>query len=138
MNYWIGVIGSFSTYNRFTAKDDFWFCLPRACVEGDQVAMYASQRMAKDDAGIFGVYEIAAKNDCKDGQCRTYGANSGNCDKPIYVDMRLLKKIEVPITFKTLKNTPRIACSNFIKRSMQATYFKISEAEFAAIQSLSP
>ena len=138
MNYWIGVIGSPNTYDRFIVAGDFWFCFPQECTEGDYVAMYASQRMAKEDAGIFGIYEIASKDEAKNGQCRTYGAHSGSGEKPIYVDMRLLKKFESPVTFKKLKNTPGIAHSNFIRRNMQATYFKISKAEFAAIQSLNP
>ena len=138
MNYWIGVIGSPSTYNRFITEGDFWFCLPQECAEGDNVAMYASQRMATNNAGIFGVYEIANKDECKNEQCHAYGARSGNGEKPIYVNMKLTKRLEIPITFKRLKNIPQLANSNFIRRNMQATYFKISKAEFRAIQSLNP
>jgi predicted RNA-binding protein with PUA-like domain len=135
MNYWIGVIGSKLSYERLQAKP-YWFCLPQSSVVGDKILMYAAKSAAGVNGGIFAIFEIINKDESKDGQCRNYGIMSGTGERPVYVDLALIILLSKNLPFQLLKATPALRNSTFIKRQFQATYFKISAAEFSAIKSL--
>jgi predicted RNA-binding protein with PUA-like domain len=134
MNYWIGVIGSKMSYERFHAVPH-WFCLPQSCEAGDKVIMYASKKAAGVNSGIFAIFEIAKKDECNDGKCRNYGLMSGTGERPVYVDLTELVRLNKNISFQSLKVNPALKNSSFIRRNFQATYFKILASEFGAINS---
>jgi predicted RNA-binding protein with PUA-like domain len=134
MNYWIGVIGSKMSYDRFHTASH-WFCLPQSCEAGDKVIMYASKKAAGVHNGIFAIFEITNKDECKDGKCRNYGLMSGNGERPVYVDLRELVRLTKNISFQSLKMNPALKNSSFIRRNFQATYFNIVAHEYEAIRS---
>ncbi len=113
MSYWIGVIGSKLTSERFFNGTDSWFCMPKSCEIGDYVLMYASK----------------GKDESKDGDCRRYGIFSGSGERPIYVDLKLLEKFQYPISFQIIKSHNYLSGFSYVRRNFQATYFKVSEKE---------
>lgn len=136
MNYWIGVIGSKLTSERFYNQTDSWFCMPKSCESGDHVLMYASKKAAGVKSGVFAVYQIANKDESKDGECRRYGIFSGSGERPIYVDLKLLEKFQQAISFQSIKTHAYLSGFSYVRRNFQATYFKISEKEYKAFISL--
>jgi predicted RNA-binding protein with PUA-like domain len=130
MNYWIGIVGSKITMERFLKEDSNWFCMPKSCDIGDQVLMYASKKAAGAKSGVFGAYEIRTKDEAKDGECRRYGIFSGSGERPIYIDLKLIKKFTSPLTFQSIKSNKFLANFPYVRRNFQATYFKISEKEY--------
>lgn len=132
MSYWIGVIGSKMSYERFQTIPH-WFCLPQSCDVGDKVIMYASKKAAGVKSGVFAIFEIANKDECKDNQCRNYGLMSGTGERPIYVGLSELIRPSKNLSFQFLKSNPVLKNSPFIRRNFQATYFKISASEYEAI-----
>lgn len=137
MKYWLGVIGSIKTYERFMLESDSWFCMPKSCEVGDCMVMYASIKVAKKKAGVFGFYEVLKKDETKDGDCRTYGIFSGTGERPIYVELKLIDKLETSIPFHTIQSSPRLADTPFVRRNFQATYFSLTDAQYKAFLSLS-
>lgn len=130
MNYWIGVIGSKITRDRFLAENDSWFCMPKSCEIEDLVLMYASNKAAGVKSGIFGVYKVRSKDETKDESCRRYGIFSGSGERPIYIDLELIQKFSKPIAFQKIKTDKFLSNFPYVRRNFQATYFKISEKEF--------
>ena len=137
MNYWIGIIGSKSTLDRFKDEGNYWFCLPKSCEIDDFVVMYVSQKISTLNCGVIGTFKISSKNECKDNECRSYGLMSGTGERPIYVELTLDQWFNLPIPFKSLKASPKLINAQFIRRNMQATYFKISKTEFNEIKVIS-
>lgn len=129
MSYWIGVIGSKLTSERFFNGTDSWFCMPKSCEIGDYVLMYASKKAAGVKSGMFAVYQISGKDESKDGDCRRYGIFSGSGERPIYVDLKLLEKFQYPISFQIIKSHNYLSGFSYVRRNFQATYFKVSEKE---------
>lgn len=138
MKFWLGIVGSPKTYERFMSTNDGWFCMPKSCEVGDCVAMYASLRVGgSKGGGIFGFYEVSSKDESKDGDCRTYGIFSGTGERPVYVALKLVQKLEKSITFAEIQNSRRLSNTTFVRRKFQATYFSITEGEYKAIVALS-
>lgn len=136
MKYWIGVVGSALTKERFFTEDDTWFCMPKSCESGDFVAMYASKKVAGVRSGMFGIYQVQNKDACKDVNCRTYGIFSGNGERPVYVFFKLVKKFEKSISFDEMKKNRVLSNTPYVRRNMQATYFSITEREYHTIEAL--
>ena len=136
MNYWIGVIGSKITMERFSSENDSWFCMPKSCEVEDRVLMYASIKAAGVKNGVFGVYKVQAKDETKDGDCRRYGIFSGSGERPVYIDLALIKKFSKPLAFQKIKADRFLSSFPYVRRNFQATYFKISEKEFDVILNL--
>lgn len=136
MNYWIGVVGSKISYERFQAPP-YWFCLPQSCEVGDKVAMYSSRQASGVKSGVFGFFNIATKDEAQNEHCKNYGIFSGSGERPIYVTLNLTDYLSQSISYQHLKSNPSIKHSQFVKRNFQATYFKISANEYATIESLS-
>ena len=130
MKYWIGVVGSPNTYERFITQEDGWFCMPKSCEVGDYVLMYASIKVAgTKKSGVFGFYQVSNKDESKDGDCRVYGIFSGTGERPVYVALKLIEKLKLTIPFATIQNSPRLSNTTFVRRKFQATYFQITESE---------
>ena len=53
MKYWIGVIGTNLTYERFGNEDSNWFCLPRTSEVGDTLVLYATKNMESHRELLF-------------------------------------------------------------------------------------
>ena len=136
MSYWIGVIGSKTTMERFLKENDSWFCMPKSCEIEDRVLMYASNKAAGVKSGIFGVYKVTTKDETKDGDCRRYGIFSGSGERTIYIGLDLIKKFATPFTFQMIKSNKFLASFPYVRRNFQATYFKISEKEFITFLAL--
>ena len=136
MNYWIGIIGSKLTHQRFLDESDSWFCMPSTSEIGDYVLMYASKKSAGVKGGVFAVYQIFNKDESKDGDCRRFGIFSGSGDRPIYVDLKLLDKFQKTISFQAIKAHNYLSTFSYVRRNFQATYFKISEKEYKAFIAL--
>ena len=136
MSYWIGVIGSKHTSQRFANGIDLWFCMPKSCEIGDKVLLYVSKKAAGVKSGMFGVHQIVDKDESKDGVCRSYGIFSGSGERPIYVNLKELAKFPTPISFQTIKTHSFLSAFTYVRRNFQATYFKISEKEFNAFMNL--
>lgn len=129
MNYWIGVIGSSISFKRFLNKE-YWFCMPPSANIGDIVAMYVSRKASESKAGIFAFYKIKLKDESRVDQCRQYGSLSGSGEKLSYVEFELITNLKKSITFQDIKKEPRFINSLYVRRQMQATYFKISNSEY--------
>ena len=56
--------------------------------------------------------------------------------KIFYTNVNLVRKIDIPVSFKKASNHPLLAHARFIRRKMQATYFPISQSEYGLIESL--
>jgi predicted RNA-binding protein with PUA-like domain len=136
MKYWIGVIGSQVTAERFSGTSDTWFCMPKSCEIGDLVLMYASQKAAGVRSGIFSVYQICNKDEAKDAECRRYGIFSGTGERPVYVDLKLFNKFPKPLAFQKIKADRFLSSFSYVRRNFQATYFQISEKEYKAFITL--
>jgi predicted RNA-binding protein with PUA-like domain len=136
MNHWIGVIGSKIASERFFNGTDSWFCMPKSCEIGDYVLMYASKKAAGVKGGMIAVYQVVNKDESKDGDCRRYGIFSGSGERPIYVDLKLLDKFQITISFQTIKAHNYLSGFSYVRRNFQATYFKISEKEYKAFIAL--
>jgi predicted RNA-binding protein with PUA-like domain len=136
MNYWIGVIGSSFSFKRFL-NNDFWFCMPPAASVGDIVVMYVSRKGSEVKAGVFAFYKIKLKDETKHDKCRQYGSLSGAGEKLTYVEFDLIKNLDKSITFQDIKNEPRFINTLYVRRQMQATYFKISNSEYETFVNLS-
>lgn len=132
MNYWIGVIGSKLTAERFLGDLDTWFCMPKSCDVGDYVLMYASIKAAGVKAGMFSVYQVFNKDESKDADCRRYGIFSGTGERPIYVDLKLVNRFPQPLSFQKIKTHRFLGSFPYVRRNFQATYFPISEKEYKA------
>lgn len=137
MNYWIGVIGSKQTSQRFANGVDLWFCMPKSCEIGDKVLLYISKKAAGVKSGMFGVHQIVDKDESKDGICRSYGIFSGSGERPIYVNLKELAKFPTTISFQAIKTHNFLSGFSYVRRNFQATYFKISEKEFRAFMLMS-
>lgn len=138
MKYWLGVVGSPNTYERFMTQGDGWFCMPKSCEVGDYVAMYASLKVGRaKGGGVFAFYEVSSKDEAKDGNCRTYGIFSGTGERPVYVALKLIKKLEKPLSFSQIQNSRLLSNTTFVRRKFQATYFSLTEKEYGAFLSLS-
>jgi hypothetical protein len=136
MNYWIGVIGSKITMERFQTENDSWFCMPKSCEVEDRVLMYASTKAAGVKSGVFGVYKVHAKDEGKDGDCRRYGIFSGSGERPVYIGLQLIQRFTKSLSFQKIKNDRFLSSFSYVRRNFQATYFKISEREFNAFLKL--
>lgn len=136
MNYWLAIIGSHTSYVRFTEQQDFWFCLPRNCCVGDKVITYSSKKAAGSSSGVFGFFEIEFKNDQRDCECRQYGLMSGSGERLIFVDLKNIRLLNDPIPFNKIKSTRVLSHSAYVRRNMQATYFGLSENEYKIFDSL--
>jgi len=136
MKYWIGVIGSKDTVERFFSWTDSWFCLPSSCEIGDFVMMYASKKAAGIRSGIFAAYEIKNKDESKDGGCYRYGIFSGTGERPAYVKLKIIEKFTNSISFKSIKLNSYLSQFVYVRRNFQATYFEISEKEYRALNRL--
>jgi predicted RNA-binding protein with PUA-like domain len=138
MKFWLGIVGSPKTYERFITQDDGWFCMPKSCEVGDCVAMYASLKVGgSKGGGVFGFYEVSSKDESKDGDCRTYGIFSGTGERPVYVALKLTKKLSRSLTFSEIQNSRLLSNTTFVRRKFQATYFNITEKEYNAFITLS-
>ena len=137
MKYWIGIVGSPNTYERFMNQDDGWFCMPKSCEVGDLVVMYASLKVAKaKKGGVFGFYEVSNKDESKDNDCRVYGIFSGTGERPVYVALKLIEKLKTTISFPTIQASERLADTPFVRRKFQATYFPITESQHKSFVAL--
>lgn len=132
MKYWIGIVGSQKTLERFNEATDTWFCMPKSCEPGDKIAMYATKKVAKVN-GIFALYDVSEKNSEKDCDCRNYGIFSGTGERPGYVGLKLISKLEKIITFDMLKGDKIFSRTHLVRRNAQATYFHLTEVEFARL-----
>lgn len=135
MNYWIGVIGSSISLKRFL-NNEFWFCMPPTANVGDILAMYASKKAAESKAGVFAFYKIKLKDETKVDQCRQYGSHSGVGERLSYVELELIANLDKSITFQDIKKEPRFINTLYVRRQMQATYFKISSSEYETFVNL--
>lgn len=129
MNYWIGVIGSSMSFKRFL-NNEFWFCMPPAANVGDIVVMYVSRKGSEPKAGVFAFYKIKLKDESKVDQCRQYGSLSGAGERLSYVEFELIANLDKSISFQDIKKEPRFINTLYVRRQMQATYFKISNSEY--------
>jgi predicted RNA-binding protein with PUA-like domain len=137
MKYWIGVVGSPNTYERFITQEDSWFCMSKSCEVGDYVLMYASKKVAGiKKSGVFGFYQVSNKDEAKDGDCRVYGIFSGTGERPVYVALKLIGKLKMTIPFATIKTSSRLSNTTFVRRKFQATYFTITESEYKSFVAL--
>ena len=136
MNYWIGVIGKKLTYERFLKETNTWFCMPHNSSINDLIIMYVSRRLTNKNSGFFAIYKIESIDKTKDSECFQYGMMSGMGLKTFYTNVNLVKKIEMPISFEKASKHALLANARFIRRKMQATYFPISQSEYALIESL--
>jgi predicted RNA-binding protein with PUA-like domain len=130
-NYWIGVIGTASTFARF-ADANYWFCMPNDAQLGDYVLMYVSAKIAKKNSGIVIQLEILEIDETKNGYCKSYGLDQ----KLNYVNLKHIKFFTNPISFKDIKTNPMLANQQFMRRKMQGTCFKITEFDFKNILAL--
>ncbi len=135
MNYWIGVIGSNISFKRFL-NNEFWFCMPPSANVGDMVVMYVSRKGSEPKAGVFGFYKIKLKDESKVAQCSQYGSLSGAGEKLTYVEFELIENLDKSITFQDIKKEPRFINALYVRRQMQATYFKISNSEYETFVNL--
>jgi predicted RNA-binding protein with PUA-like domain len=129
MNYWIGVIGSSMSFKRFL-NNELWFCMPPSADEGDIVVMYVSRKGSEPRAGVFAFYKIKLKDESKVDQCRQYGSLSGAGERLSYVEFELIVNLDKSISFQDIKKEPRFFNTLYVRRQMQATYFKISNSEY--------
>ena len=130
-NYWIGVIGTASTFSRF-ADGNNWFCMPEEVKLGDQVLMYVSGKLAKKNSGIFVQLEVLEIDETKNGYCKSYGLGQ----KLSYVSLKHKKFFSRPISFQDMKTNPMLANQQFMRRKMQGTCFKITEFDCKNILAL--
>jgi predicted RNA-binding protein with PUA-like domain len=135
MNYWIGVIGSSMSFKRFL-NNELWFCMPPAADVGDVVVMYVSRKGSEPKAGVFAFYKIKLKDESKVDQCRQYGSLSGTGERLSYVEFELIANLDRSISFQDMKKEPRFFNTLYVRRQMQATYFKISNSEYEAFVNL--
>ncbi len=135
MNYWIGVIGSSMSFKRFL-NNELWFCMPPSADEGDIVVMYVSRKGSEPKAGVFAFYKIKLKDESKVDQCRQYGSLSGAGERLSYVEFELIANLDKSISFQDMKKEPRFFNTLYIRRQMQATYFKISNSEYETFVNL--
>jgi predicted RNA-binding protein with PUA-like domain len=135
MNYWIGVIGSSLSFKRFLGNE-FWFCMPPAANVGDIVVMYVSRKGSESKAGVFAFYRIKLKDETRLDQCKQYGSLSGAGERLIYVELELISNLDKSITFQDIKKEPRFINALYVRRQMQATYFKISNSEYETFVNL--
>lgn len=133
MRFWIGVVGTRLSYERFMTTREHWFCMPRSCSRGDKVLMYASKSAAGVMGGIFGLFEIKDIDDSKYSSCKNYGIFSGTGERPVYVELQELRKFKCPISFAKIKANFLLASSSFVRRKFQATYFNIEPEQFDTI-----
>lgn len=136
MNYWLAIIGSKTSYERFINEHNFWFCLPQNCSIGDKVITYCSKKAAGTKSGVFGFFEIELKDNERDCECRQYGLMSGNGERLIFVDLKKIKQLKDPIPFHRIKSSKVLSHSTYVRRNMQATYFVITAKEYKIFDSL--
>jgi predicted RNA-binding protein with PUA-like domain len=134
MSYWIGVIGTNQTYERFGNEDENWFCLPRTAQVGDSLVLYATKKIAKAKNGLFASYKIVQLDPTKNAVCNKYGTSQGTL---VHVDMLKDKTFKNRVTLDILRNDDVFKTTQFVRRNAQATYFSISEEQFKQIIALS-
>lgn len=134
MKYWIGVVGTKQTLERFNNGESDWFCLPRSASLGDVIIMYATKKLARQNHGFFGVYKIVRLDPTSNQLCNKYGINQGTL---IHVDLLVINSFKNKITLPDLKSHPIHQNMSFVRRNAQGTSFSISEAEYAFILSKS-
>lgn len=134
MKYWIGVIGTSATYERFGNEEANWFCLPRTSEVGDKLMLYATKKVDKANNGLFASYKIIAKDSSNDSLCKKYGISQGTL---VYVDMKKEHLFKSRVGLDTLRKEELFIASQFVRRNAQATYFNITEAQYKKVISLS-
>jgi predicted RNA-binding protein with PUA-like domain len=134
MKYWIGVIGTNLTYERFGNEEENWFCLPRTAEVGDTLVLYATKKIAKNDNGLFAAYTITNKDPEKDSLCKKYGVSQGML---AHVDMKKIKEFKNRVTLDILRKDDLFSSSQFVRRNAQATYFNITAEQYKKLNSLS-
>lgn len=137
MKYWIGVIGTKISRERFGGDEEAWFCMPKSAEVGDLMVMYASKKAVGKKHGLFAVYEVVGKDSSKDRVCSSYGIFSGTGERPVYTLLKCVKAFSKPISYTDMMSHPLLQNASFVRRNFQATYFPISEREFNAITRLS-
>lgn len=111
--------------------------MPKSCEVGDYVVMYASLKVAgTKKGGVFGFYEVSEKDETRDGDCRVYGIFSGTGERPVYIGLKLMEKLNTPISFPIIQASQRLADTTFVRRKFQATYFPITEAQHKSFTAL--
>lgn len=133
MNYWLGIVGSKLTYERFFRDTDYWFCMPKTCEIGDQIVMYSSKKAAGAKSGIFGYFWVVDKDRQKDRLCSQYGSLSGTGEKLIHVELQKIKLLDTSVPFHKIKAVGLLSDTTYIRRNMQATYFKLLKKEYQAM-----
>ena len=136
MNHWLGIVGSKLTYERFIRGVEYWFCMPKTCEIGDQIAMYSARTAAGVKSGIFGYFEVVDKDEQKIAQCNQYGYLSGTGERLVYVDIKMIKLLSPAVSFNKIKSVGLLKESVFVRRNMQATYFSLLREEFQAMWQL--
>lgn len=134
MQYWIGVIGTSLTYDRFGNEEANWFCLPRTSEVGDKLILYATKKISKSNNGLFASYKIVNKDSSKDAMCKKYGITQGTL---VHVDMKKESEFKRRVTLEILRGDEFFAVSQFVRRNAQATYFNITEDQYKRILTLS-
>ena len=133
MNHWLGIVGSKLTYERFMRDSDHWFCMPKACEIGDLIVMYSSKKAAGSKSGIFGYFWVVDKDGQKDAFCSQYGYLSGTGEKLVHIELQKIKLLSTPVPFHKIKSVGILADTTYVRRNMQATYFKLQKKEYQAM-----
>jgi len=134
MKYWIGVIGTNATYERFGNEEANWFCLPRTSEVGDKLLLYATKKVDKANNGLFASYKIIAKDASNDSLCKKYGISQGTL---VHVDMKKEHIFNSRVGLDILRKEELFIASQFVRRNAQATYFNITAEQYKKVISLS-
>ncbi len=137
MKYWIGVVSSKLTLERFLRDEESWFCLPSTASVNDLIMIYASSKASHARSGIIGTFSISSLDNSKDALCSCYVGSFGSGPKLNFVSVVSSKFFENPIPLKSMKKILSLSRSNFVRQNMQGTYFEISAEHYQAINSLS-
>jgi len=123
INSWIGVVGSKISFERINSERNTWWCMPSETKKNDILFMYCSSKISRLTQGIFALYEITSISNENSEDCNKYGSFLEN--KLFKVEIKLIKKFHNPLKISEMKKDFLISRSQFIKKNLQVTCFKI-------------
>jgi hypothetical protein len=97
--------------------------------------MYCTGQVSKAQQGVFALFRLEGFANEHDSECKRYGSSSGY-GQTAFAVLALVRRVDPPLSSKTLRADPVLGAAQCVRRSFQGTFFALAAREVKRLERL--